>query len=265
MVHSRYAGRATGVGHCKVLGRIPARHVYFLLGEDNCSSDDDHETCHGGYYGRDYRGGGGECCFDNEEGESNPNIARMDGPALTVLEGNGVAKGVDILLGLDALQDWEANISLPTKSITVKNRNNRIIASSLYGGNDYTGREDGVSIVIPFADASPQKTRHEKAATRYPGQSHSSSFMNQFRQQDIESDLDLLDQVGHEFPDEERYHRHTVHTGTMQKGSLASHAREETTRERMEDEEDEYDYFQEAEDDEDVMLDGQEDLDLSGL
>jgi len=89
--------------------------------------------------------------------------------------------------------------------------------------------------------------------------------MNQFRHQDIESDLDLLDQSGHEFPDEGRYHRRIVHTSTMQKGSLASHPRGETTRERLEDEEDEYDYFQEAEDDEDVMLDGQEDLDLSGL
>ena len=34
LMDRRYAGRATGVGQCKILGRIPARHVYFLLGEE---------------------------------------------------------------------------------------------------------------------------------------------------------------------------------------------------------------------------------------
>ena len=34
LMDRRYAGRATGVGHCKVLGRIPARHVHFILGCD---------------------------------------------------------------------------------------------------------------------------------------------------------------------------------------------------------------------------------------
>ena len=33
LIDRRYAGRATGVGQCRILGRIPARHVYFLLGE----------------------------------------------------------------------------------------------------------------------------------------------------------------------------------------------------------------------------------------
>ena len=37
----RYAGRATGVGHCKVLGRIPARHVYFFLGGECHDGDDE--------------------------------------------------------------------------------------------------------------------------------------------------------------------------------------------------------------------------------
>ena len=36
LIDRRYTGRATGVGHCKVLGRIPAQNVYFMLG--NCSN-----------------------------------------------------------------------------------------------------------------------------------------------------------------------------------------------------------------------------------
>jgi Aspartyl protease len=32
LMDRRYAGRATGEGHCVVLGRIQARHVYFFLG-----------------------------------------------------------------------------------------------------------------------------------------------------------------------------------------------------------------------------------------
>lgn len=134
LMDRRYAGRATGVGHCRVLGRIPARHVYFLLGgnEDKQVDDDDW---------RDVRGGGGRnTSYDlQDKSSSSKNVmVQMDGPALTVLEGT-VTKGVDVLLGLDVLQDWEAEIRMGSnKSITVREKK----------------RRGGASVVIPFATSS---------------------------------------------------------------------------------------------------------------
>ena len=69
LMDRRYAGRATGVGHCRVLGRIPARHVYFLLGggdkeeeEDGGRGNDDDFSYNtigdNDYPMRDFRGGG---------------------------------------------------------------------------------------------------------------------------------------------------------------------------------------------------------------
>ncbi|KAL9182945.1 hypothetical protein ACHAXT_004224 [Thalassiosira profunda] len=205
LMDRRYAGRATGVGHCRVLGRIPARHVYFILGEDDCEEDDDD-------YEDDFR----------EENEAN--TAQMDGPALTVLEGT-VTQGVDILFGLDVLQDWEAEIRVGSrKSLTVKKGRNK------NGG--------GGSAVIPFA--RPARRRHveetrtarptrpafvERRSHRRHHHSHSKSggqsnhrrkaitenIVDEEEEEDddfsptssdIESDLDLLDQAGHEFPEE---------------------------------------------------------------
>ena len=108
LIDRRYAGRATGVGQCRILGRIPARHVYFLLGggEGHC---DDEDWLEEGYP----RGG------NQDEASTNGRGVQMDGPALTVLEGT-VTQGVDILLGLDVLQDWDAEIRMgKQKSITV--------------------------------------------------------------------------------------------------------------------------------------------------
>ena len=129
LMDRRYAGRATGVGHCRVLGRIPARHVHFILGGEE--------------------GRGGSCFEDDHDDDDCDNVdeggnaVQMDGPALTVLEGT-VTKGVDVLLGLDVLQDWEAEIRMgPKKSITVKKRRNRS------GGN-------GSPVVIPFVSNAPQ-------------------------------------------------------------------------------------------------------------
>eukprot|EP00984_Skeletonema_dohrnii_P023516 scaffold12609_cov132-Skeletonema_dohrnii-CCMP3373.AAC.1 len=78
LMDRRCAGRATGVGSCRILGRIPAGCVQFVLGHD-----------------------------DDDEGE----VIEMNGPALTVLEGT-VTQGVDMLVGLDVLQDWEATIRM---------------------------------------------------------------------------------------------------------------------------------------------------------
>jgi len=101
----RYVGRATGVGQCRILGRIPAGCVHFMLGQ---REDDDEEE----YDDDDYE-------------EEERSILQINGPALTVLEGS-VTEGVDMLLGLDVLQDWEATIQIGgnarQSSMTVKKR-----------------------------------------------------------------------------------------------------------------------------------------------
>ena len=164
----------------------------------------------------------------------------MDGPALTVLEGT-VTQGVDILLGLDVLQDWDAEIRMgKQKSITVHKR----------------GRNGGsCGVVIPFASSSiiaasnRRYTKREDTSTRHHHHSHSrsthhrhnkskaiqddilsSNFDNDDVQDveiyeddtddedfsptasDIESDLDWLDQSGHEFPSGEASYRDGVNS-----------------------------------------------------
>ena len=85
---------------------------------------------------------------DDHPGSSS-NSVQMDGPALTVLEGT-VTPGVDVLLGLDVLQDWEAEIRMGSKqSITVKKRERG--STSIKSGNN--------SFVIPFSSrASSSRT-----------------------------------------------------------------------------------------------------------
>ena len=221
LMDRRYAGRATGVGQCKILGRIPARHVYFLLGEEREDQ----------YYHDD----------DELSVSSNRNgMIQMDGPALTVIEGT-VTQGVDILLGLDVLQDWDAEIRMgPRKSITVNKRR---------GSADGGGR----TVVIPFASSSAANSyrqrhtprRRDDGSSRHHRRNHhhkpprttshydydddlelseiEDDYIDIYdilykdvdgddaddddfspTASDIESDLDLLDQSGHEFPEEER-------------------------------------------------------------
>lgn len=176
LIDRRYAGRATGVGHCKVLGRIPARHVYFNLGEDYEDS--------AGHF-EDMRGGGDllddifedwddpdEDSDDRRPGSSSSsNSVQMDGPALTVLEGT-VTPGVDVLLGLDVLQDWEAEIRMGSKqSITVKKR--RRGSASFKSGNS--------SVVIPFSSRASSSSGVSSAQGR---QVRGGAASRQRRQQD---------------------------------------------------------------------------------
>jgi len=194
LIDRRYAGRATGVGQCRILGRIPARHVYFLLGEGRCDEegveqDYDEDWAEEGYP----RGGNQEDVSNNGRG------VQMDGPALTVLEGT-VTQGVDILLGLDVLQDWDAEIRMgKKKSITVHKRGNG---------------SSGSGVVIPFVSSSIdlQRRRHRSSDTRYSHSRPTHRRREYYPEDhdhiltsstsDIESDLDLLDQSGHEFPED---------------------------------------------------------------
>ena len=153
-------------------------------------------------------------------------MVQMDGPALTVLEGT-VTQGVDVLLGLDVLQDWEVEIRMgPKKSITVKKRRNKS-GRGYYDG----GGGDASSVVIPFAtsqrasgmrreERTSNARRHRVSMHSQPArtapyhhrqQQHKSYYSNLSRKRqdiddihddvedhysttdsDIESDLDLL-------------------------------------------------------------------------
>lgn len=107
LIDTRYAGRACGVAgvSCRVLGRIPANSVSFIMGEEAHVID--------------------------------------KSPAITVIE-DGIMDGdnnhkVDILLGLDVLQDWQAMICLRDRTLTLRDCNRLGI---------YNAAEDDV--VIPF-------------------------------------------------------------------------------------------------------------------
>ena len=154
LMDRRYAGRATGVGHCKVLGRIPARHVYFLLGGGGGEEEEVNKErrTHQDFYASS---SSSSSSSNNSHHHGNgAMIVQMDGPALTVIEGT-VTKGVDILLGLDVLQDWEAEIRMgPTRqqSITVKRTTRRIMGGTTTTYSSFSGRGSGTSstVVIPF-------------------------------------------------------------------------------------------------------------------
>jgi len=102
LLDRRYAGHALGVGHCRVLGRIPAGAVVLIV--------DGH---------------------------------RIPAPSLTILESTN--EGVDLLLGLDFLRDYQATLSLREEEMIITVRNQDIQVpfirprSSLSFGKEGTG------------------------------------------------------------------------------------------------------------------------------
>lgn len=91
LIDTRYAGHASGVAgvSCRVLGRIPARTVSFLMEGE----------------------GGSVQVLDNT-------------PAITVLEdkilGGKNHDGVDMLMGLDILEEWRATLCLEQRTLTAR-------------------------------------------------------------------------------------------------------------------------------------------------
>lgn len=96
LLDRRYAGQATGVGLCRVLGRIPAQTVIMHFSGSGSDDDDDDDIT-------------------------------IMAPAITILESTGT-EGVDLLLGLDFLRDTDAVIDIPQERIRltgVPARNNK--------------------------------------------------------------------------------------------------------------------------------------------
>lgn len=217
LMDRRYAGRATGVGHCTVLGRIPAGCVHFVLGRESTT-------------------GSGEDDEYDEEDESN-HLIQVDGPALTVLEGT-VTQGVDMLLGLDVLQDWEATIQMggsgKKSSITVKQRGMLepvVLPFLVSGSNKECGKaaaerrrrnSSSLSSAATSTHNSQQGSRrhqHTTIESHHHARRHQSAIQQKVHNDnyndeedfspissDIESDLDILDQseFTHEFPEGKR-------------------------------------------------------------
>jgi len=131
LIDTRYAGRAVGVAgvSCTVLGRIPARTVSLVFG--GCS------------------GGGGT----NTEGDNDNNESVVDrSPSICVLEEGigGNADGVELLLGLDALEEWNAAICLRDRTLTI--RSSTMANSRTTNGSTIYEEED--DLCIPFMNAS---------------------------------------------------------------------------------------------------------------
>jgi hypothetical protein len=233
LIDRRYAGRATGVGHCRVLGRIPAHHVSFLLGGGSGSDEieiDDYVKNNP----RSVRGGGlNHHYYDKKKYSSNKNnnngLIQMDGPALTVIEGT-VTKGVDVLLGLDVLQDWEAEIRIggPIQTMTVREKKKTVVIpfatsttndsssrrTSEHGMNRYSS---GIGSIARDNDEIMSTHDHRRRGysndnDNNKGIEYDSNDNDDYVEEDdddpyfsptltdIESDLDLLDKLGHEFP-----------------------------------------------------------------
>jgi hypothetical protein len=230
LIDRRYAGRATGVGHCRVLGRIPAHHVSFLLGsgDDDEKEIDDYDVTNNP---RSVRGGGlNHHNNDKKKYNNNNGVVQMDGPALTVIEGT-VTKGVDVLLGLDVLQDWEAEIRIggPIQTMTVREKMKTVVipfaTSTMNDSSSSSSRrtsEHGMSryssgVGSIARDNDEIMSTHNHRHRRYSndndtnkGIEYDSNNNDDYVEDDdddfsptltdIESDLDLLDKLGHEFP-----------------------------------------------------------------
>lgn len=117
LIDVRYAGHATGVAgvSCKVLGRIPARTVSLVFG--NTEIVDRSPAI---------------CVLKDGIGSSNSNGS----------------SGVDLLLGLDALEDWRAGICLRDRTLTV--RRGRLGSRVNYRTTSMQEEDEDDNMVIPF-------------------------------------------------------------------------------------------------------------------
>eukprot|EP00984_Skeletonema_dohrnii_P030229 scaffold21575_cov172-Skeletonema_dohrnii-CCMP3373.AAC.3 len=296
LMDRRYAGRATGVGQCRILGRIPAGCVHFMLGQ---REDDDHHE--------DYDD-------DDDYEEEERSIVQMNGPALTVLEGT-VTEGVDMLLGLDVLQDWEATIQMGgnarQSSITVKKRGmSEPVVLPFLVGDSSSGKGDGkdrrrrsgaggaATTSAHHGQQQHQSRRNHHQQQKYQQRPTKTNYQHDHddrRQQqrhvqhdiakddeideeedlfspfssDIESDLDILDQseFTHEFPDEGRRRvkqcsEKIVHDIEREDELLGvRHSQHYLRKERDSDNDDDDDFLQDSSDDEEEEVT----FDMSGL
>uniref|UniRef100_A0A7S2UML6 Aspartic peptidase DDI1-type domain-containing protein n=1 Tax=Attheya septentrionalis TaxID=420275 RepID=A0A7S2UML6_9STRA len=127
LVDRRYAGHATGVGKVRVLGKLPAHTLHLLLGRRRPPQDHDDE---------------------NQSDDHPPQHARLSTGSIVVIESTGTPH-MDLLIGLDLLDEWHATIRLGTSSPSL---------TLLRPTNN--NQQDKEEITIPFlASQSHRKTR----------------------------------------------------------------------------------------------------------
>jgi len=111
---------------CTVLGRIPARTVSLVLGD-----------------------GGGHGSSESSISSSSSSSSVVDrSPSICVLEEGigGNSDGVELLLGLDALEEWNAAICLRDRTLTIRSPN------TMARGGGGSGEED--DLIIPFMNSA---------------------------------------------------------------------------------------------------------------
>lgn len=192
LIDTRYAGRAVGVAgvSCRVLGRIPARTVSLVLGSSGAVVDRSPSIC----------------VLEEGIGEGN----------------NG--DGVELLLGLDAMEDWSAGICLRDRTLTIRcsSSGSSRMATRNSGSSAHSEVDD---LVIPFMNGgsvpccAPIRNKDTSHHRQHPHEIYSKSHrtlpmavkkrtiispppspsvpwvINSQRMPtaDLESDLDLLD------------------------------------------------------------------------
>lgn len=165
LIDTRYAGEATGVAgvSCRVLGRVPANSVSFAVGD-------------------------GDDVLDKS-------------PPITILEG-GIMGGdaIDMLLGLDVLEDWQAMVCLRDRTLTVRSG---------------CRRSKNKKYVIPFVGSTESQGKQNKKSygsnrnisslrTQNNPSPLSKGSVNPFARDSslLESELDALDESsGRKFGD----------------------------------------------------------------
>jgi len=172
LIDTRYSGQATGVAgvSCRVLGRVPANSVSFAVG-----------------YGDDI--------VDKS-------------PAITILEGSIMGgDSIDMLLGLDVLEDWQAMVCLRDRTLTVRSgcrrSENKKYVIPFVGKNQNSSRgkhrSGSKSKRNSSSSSSSSSSRDNLSAS-----SHQRGTTNPFARDSslLESELDALDErSGRQFGD----------------------------------------------------------------
>ena len=139
LLDRRYAGQATGLGLCRVLGRIPAQTLVLQ------------------FY---YNDGNGEFLE-----------VRFKAPAITILESTGLLPNIELLLGLDFLRETHAIIDLQDESLQLHQPSTEHYPSS-HNKKGKSSKEN--RIIVPFirprssiSSSSPKQQSDASGAQQY--------------------------------------------------------------------------------------------------
>eukprot|EP00978_Attheya_sp_CCMP212_P009916 scaffold23647_cov51-Attheya_sp.AAC.4 len=153
LVDRRYAGHATGVGKVRVLGKLPAHTLHLLLGHHRHRQDNDTEN----------------------SDDHPPQHARLSTGSIVVIESTGTPH-MDLLIGLDLLDEWHATIRLGTSSpsLTLLRPNN--------SNTNNNQQDDKEEITIPFLPSQSQSHRKTRVVPQQQQRQHQQQQQQQQQQ-----------------------------------------------------------------------------------